>query len=443
MSAGIVINPPIILDKFSGGIAYEPVNRRMFVSAGTSPDISPGKVFVIDTTTNTVIGSPISLSGWIPMDISYEPVNKRMYVIASDPSGRSGGFFVIDTTTTPPSVGNPISLGMIPGGIAYEPVHQRMYVTTYPLSGTTGNVSVIDTTTTTPSVIGDPINVPRLPIGIAYEPVHQRMYVISTGSELMHERGHGTVSVIDTTTATPSVIGNPISVGNNALYVAYDPLHERMYVTNFWSHNVSVIDTTTATPSVIGNPISVGVNPADIEYDPVHQRMYVTNDGSNNVSVIDTNTVIDTYYVVDEVKRTVSPTRYISVIGPSNVIGSPIPVDRSPDGIEYDPVHQRMYVTNLNSDTLFVIDIGSNAQTICPKENIQHWDKIVFKITSADIARKANMPVDSELDIKILDNPKEVSDIKKKVLDFLHIADKPEARSAIRIISINHTIICA
>src|SRR5215210_6161247 len=440
MLSGVVINPPIILDKFPGDIAYDPENRRMYVLTGVRDSANPGEVFVIDTTTNNVIGSPISLGGQTPFAIAYDPENRRMYVAAMSPAA-NGTIFVIDTTTSPPSVmPNPLSFELIPLAIAYDSANRRMYVPFSPASGGTpsGAVSVIDTTTN--NVIRSPITVPGIPWDIAYDSANRRMYVTGSSSVQMFERGHGTVSVIDTTTDPPSVIGSPITVGNNTTGIAYDPLHERMYATNFWSHNVSVIDTTTDPPSVIGSPITVGLNPVGIAYDPVHQRMYVTNDGSNNVSVIDTNAEIDTYYVVKD--GTVSPTRYRSVIGPSNIIGGPIPVDRNPDGIAYDPVHQRMYVTNHSSDKLFVIDIGSNAQTICPKENVQHWDKIVFKVTSNDIASSANLPIDSELDVKIVDNPKEVADIKKKVLDFIHIADTPEARRAIEIISINHSIIC-
>ena len=48
-----------------------------------------------------------------------------------------------------------------------------------------------------------------------------------------------------------------------------------MYVTDSGEGTVSVVDTTTNT--VIGNPITVGDEPDDIAYDPVNKRMYVTN----------------------------------------------------------------------------------------------------------------------------------------------------------------------
>ena len=86
-------------------------------------------------------------------------------------------------------------------------------------------------------------------------------------------------------------------VGNILTGIAYDPVNERMYVTNSGDGSVSVISTETNT--VIGDTIAVGSNPQRIAYDPVNERMYVTNSGDGSVSVIstETNTVIDTINV--------------------------------------------------------------------------------------------------------------------------------------------------
>ena len=56
-----------------------------------------------------------------------------------------------------------------------------------------------------------------------------------------------------------------------------------------------------------------------------------------------------------------------------------------------------MYVTNYLDSNTFVINIGSNAQIICPGNNLKHWDKIIFKVTSADIATKSDMPLKSRI----------------------------------------------
>ena len=78
---------------------------------------------------------------------------------------------------------------------------------------------------------------------------------------------------------------------------------------------------------------------------------------------------------------------------------------------------------------------------ICPtKDDVQHWDKIVFFIRTPDLASKVNLPVNSELDIKVLDDPHKVADIKQKVLTFLNVPT--ELRSSIQIVNVEYSIIC-
>ena len=299
---------PIPVGDNPTGIAYDPENERMYVTNQQTCCFGPDTVSVIDTTTNTVIGT-ITVGGQ-PIGIAYDPENERMYVTNSEPLGTVS---VIDTTTNM-VVGTPIPVGSFPNLIAYDSENERMYVANFG----SDTVSVIDTTTNT--VIGTPIPAGSNPIGIAYDSENERMYVANFGS--------GTVSVIDTTTNT--VIGTPIPIGNNPIGIAYDRVNERMYVTNSGSDTVSVIDTTTNT--VIGT-ITVGIT-AGIAYDPVNKRMYVANSGSGTVSVIDTTT--------------------------NTVIGTPISVGNLPLLLAYDRVNERMYVTNGLDDTVSVLYLSAN-----------------------------------------------------------------------------------
>jgi hypothetical protein len=61
-------------------------------------------------------------------------------------------------------------------------------------------------------------------------------------------------------------------------------------------------------------------------------------------------------------------------------------------------------------------------------------------ITSPDIARRINLTANTEFDIKVLDDPHKVSDVKQKVLDFLRIPTAPKA--ALRIVGVDYAIIC-
>jgi DNA-binding beta-propeller fold protein YncE len=76
--------------------------------------------------------------------------------------------------------------------------------------------------------------------------------------------------------------------------IAYDPVNERMYVTQAtptFIAGVRAIDTNTDPPSLKGPPIPVGDFPLGIAYDPVHGSMYVANEGSNTVQVIQITSV--------------------------------------------------------------------------------------------------------------------------------------------------------
>src|ERR671910_1381321 len=83
-----------------------------------------------------------------------------------------------------------------------------------------------------------------------------------------------------------------------------------------------------------------------------------------------------------------------------------------------------------------------NELSVCTEESTKHWDKIIFKIINEEMAKKIQQPFDSELDIKVLDNPKEVADLKKKILDFLGLSDSAENRKGIIIIDVGYAILC-
>ena len=226
-------------------------------------------VTVLNTTSNTVVGSPI-LVGENPVGIAFDPVHNRMYVA----NQYNNTVSVIDITTNT-VVGSPIPDGRNnPVAIAFDPVHNRMYVANELIN----TVLVIDITTNT--VVGSISVVGNSQKGIAFDPVHNRMYVTNFGNN--------TVSVIDTNTMR--VVGLPIPLGGNSnpWGIAFDPVHNRMYETNLGNNTVSVIDTNTN--SVVGPPIPVGHSPYEgIAFDPLHDRMYIGNLNNNTISVIDTN----------------------------------------------------------------------------------------------------------------------------------------------------------
>ena len=115
---GVDAQPPIRVGDGPEGIAYDPVNKRMYVT-----NIRDGTISVIDTATNTIIDTnpntpdeidPIKV-GDEPNDIAYDPVNKRMYVVNA--FGKSVSVIntntnrVIDTNPNTPDEIDPIKVG--------------------------------------------------------------------------------------------------------------------------------------------------------------------------------------------------------------------------------------------------------------------------------------------------------------------------------------------
>ncbi len=202
----------------------------------------------------------------------------------------------------------------------------------------------------------DSIDVGDTPLDLAYDPVHQKMYVTNLNGN--------DVSVIDTT--TNKVIKN-ITV-SSPFGITYDTDNREMYVTDYRSNSVSIINPFTDT--VVGSPIHVDALPTGIAYDPIHQRIYVTNLNGNDVSVIDTTTnmVINTLtgfngpFAVkfNPINQNMYVTNYysntVSVIDSSYQDIATITVGNSPRFIAYDPNNQQMYVTNQNSSNVSILN---------------------------------------------------------------------------------------
>jgi hypothetical protein len=78
-----------------------------------------------------------------------------------------------------------------------------------------------------------------------------------------------------------------------------------------------------------------------------------------------------------------------------------------------------------------------------------HMDKIIFQIIDdlraqleADQPALDAVPKKTALDIKVIDNPSTVADLKGKVLTFLGAADTTTNRDAISIDDVEYAVIC-
>ena len=227
----------------------------------------------------------------------------------------------------PPGVAAPalvsIFVGGAPFGVAITPDGSHAYVTSEVSEGA-GTVSVIDTATATVSTA---IAVGGTPFAVAITPDGGHAYVTSVVSE-----GAGAVSVIDTATAT---VSGTIPVGMPTLGVAITPDGSHAYLTSGGA--VVVIDIATATVSATISTTGTGLtDPADImlgvAITPDGSQAYVTERTAGTVGVIDTATA---------------------------TFGAPITVGGAPFGVAITPDGSHAYVTNGNADAVSVIDTAT------------------------------------------------------------------------------------
>ncbi len=82
--------------------------------------------------------------------------------------------------------------------------------------------------------------------------------------------------------------------------------------------------------------------------------------------------------------------------------------------------------------------------TISTGENIQHWEKYDFIITSPELATKLGVSPNTELNVKIVGDASSVEDMKQAVLDFFNAnTTTTEAdKSSIQILGTLNDVIC-
>ena|SRR5215212_9031285 len=382
----------------SGGpvyITYDQQNGLFFVSTYGSS----GQIFVINSRTNDILSNFTLGQNTVNYvsDLAYNPITQKVYVLNSG-FNFTGSFFhqisIIDPSTR--NVVDVIPIGVNPAKIAVDPISGTMYVTALGAN----KVYIINSSHS----IVNTISIPT-PYGITYNFKNDLVYVNSY--EYYSNNGH--VYVID---PKISSIIKIIKVGNlPAEGISSHPAYGKVYVSNIRSSSVSVIDSATNT---LVNDIPVGAYPSEIFYNSYDGNMYINNLNSPSISVLNSKT--------DTIKDSIK----------SLTIGD-IAVDTSTGFI---------YLTNDNQRSIYVLKEIKQSST-CPIENQKHWDKIIFRITSPDIASTLNLPLNSELDIKIQDSPLNVSDLKEKIIAFLNLPSSEENRNAIDILNVDYDVVCS
>ena len=107
------------------------------------------------------------------------------------------------------------------------------------------------------------------------------------------------------------------------------------------------------------------------------------------------------------------------------------------------------------ADVPIVDPVGRPARIVCGNTAggqqvfAAHADKIIFTLSGplaalqqGDQAALDNVPRDTELDIKVLDDPRTIADLKGKVLSFIRAVDSAVARAAVKIIDVEYAMVC-
>lgn len=380
--------------------AFNTVNDNVYVTQA-----SAGTMSVIDVQTNTVIKT-ISVPNSYLYGLAFNPTNK--YVYAANDTGPVGSVAVIDPTSG--NLVKSIPVGDSPVQVLYNPFNGYMYVT----DTNSQRVDVIDPSTN--NVIKS-IPVGTHPIGMAYNANNHYVYVANSN------QFSSSVSVID---SSSNIVIKTIPIPGSPWRITFNSNSGNLYVTLIAAKNVAVIDgSTNAVIKTIPMPVLPPyqgssfpqTSVASISYNPSNNFVYVSHINSEYVTGIDAST--------DTVTKTVK-------------------VGHNPFTVGYHTNNHNIYVANIESNTVSVIGTKNGPttipQSVCPEENVKHWDKIVFVVTSPVLAKKANVSANTELDVKVPDNPREVADLKQKVLNFLGFPN--ENRASLRIIDVEYAVVC-
>lgn len=239
-----------VIGGFDGpsGMVITPDGSRAYVNNYGAPGGATSgfgtTISVVDLTTNTIIGAPITV-GQAPASLAITPDGKFVYTINYvDGNPGTGTMSIIQTSTN-------TVVGSIPGfsgpfSIAITPNGKFAYVTNFGSNnfapvGTTVSVVSLKTNTIVATVkLGtQPSGIAITPDGrFAYVTIYNTLYLGPNFTNLTS--GIGIVNIIDT--CTNKVLPQFFVVGASPANVAISPNGRRAYVSNYRSRSVSVIN---------------------------------------------------------------------------------------------------------------------------------------------------------------------------------------------------------
>jgi DNA-binding beta-propeller fold protein YncE len=263
----------------TSGDSMAVINTLAFVA-----DTNLGKIDVINTTTNTTVGTITLASGDQPYNVAISPSGAVAYVtIVNDDE-----LFAIDTITDVASSPIALETGCIPHGVAAT--NTAIFVACHGL----GDIDVVDASslTLTATIASD--HTTSAPEGVAVRADGNRVYVtLSAENELL---------VIDSSSATPVALGSPFTLatgdGETPFDIALVPvsgatlayISKRQGGDTMDGVEVVSINSSNDSLSTVGNfQISAGsAFPTGVAVTPDNSLVYVTLAGDAELQLFST-----------------------------------------------------------------------------------------------------------------------------------------------------------
>lgn len=265
---------------------------------------SGGAVSILDVASNTVVGSIGSLE--IPIGITLAPNRREIYVTERG----AGRVAIIDLASN--TIVDRVSVGSSPEVVSFTPDGARAYVT----NSVSATVSVIDTATRTVAGTIAGFVEPR---GITSSPDGRFQYVA--------DRLASSIAVIDV--ADDSVVAS-IPLLDWPIALLHDPTRPLLFVTNDCGGNNGCLDVVDTQAGMFLSRHVVGLRPQGLA--ATGDLLWVTGHFAASLTAIDTTT--------------------------DSIVGS-VTVGTQPVGVASTPAGDRLYVANLNSSTISVVDAGT------------------------------------------------------------------------------------
>jgi YVTN family beta-propeller protein len=335
--------------------------NRVYVA--NSAGSNAGSVTVINGATDSFVNFADPLANG-PEAVAVNSLTNKIYVANEN----SANVTVIDGSTD--TVKTTVTVGTTPVALAVNPLTNMIYVA----NKASGTVSVISGSTDT---LAATVTVGSGPSAVALNPVTNLIYVANSGST-----GTNNVSVINGQTNAVTQISD--SKGSAPTAVAVNPVTNTAYVANAGSSYVTVITGTAVTADV---SLTTGYTSTGLAVNPVTNQIYVTcglnnaiyiiNGSTNGTSFIQPDSSNDwTAVAVDPMNNMIyatdvvpsdNPETVVTVVsGTTNQIVATIsdPNANDPYAIAINPVTDKIYVPNYNSQNVSVFDGATYATTL-------------------------------------------------------------------------------